>query len=340
MSNDIRYRKSDTNGNAILRLALLETWGRRCYSCLTPLDFMHAEIDHIIPHTITEAEQKRLLIEHGRPDDHGTFDLHAASNLAPICRQCNNKKSSLILTGVLAVSIALTNASRRRHSVEQYVRSFNSSNKVSRALITMSTADFSDINSKKALNETWPSVAHTLSINAPELLTQYSTMHEIQNPDEHSPPRVQVVLNEAGRRTRVILEDVYGMDFDGTLIDATTALQRGIIERLQEDIAADLRKEGHFYPDIGDPEGRLLIEVSSFSFEHPDDFTIQGTFEADMSAGVLVHSQNDSGTNLLQGDTAAHGRFSVSFRRDDDDSAHAEVDGPVIDDWQTGLAPW
>lgn len=59
-----------------------------------------------------------------------------------------------------------------------------------------------------------------------------------------------------------------------------------------------------------------------------------------MSSGVLVHSDNDSGTDLLQGDAAAHGPFSVPFWPDDTDSTSADVGDPAIDDWQPGPAPW
>lgn len=342
MSDEVRYRENDAAQNAILRLALLEAWNGRCYWEPTPLDFQNTEIDHIIPHTISGPELQQLLIHHASVTVRGKFDLHAVGNLAPICRPCNAKKRNLNLMETGQVTIALQTAYDRRNKVEQYVRSFNSSNKVSRALVVVAQADFTDKDSSDALRERWSSVTRTLSANAPELLTQYSTVYEIkiQNPDAYNPARVQVNLDEGGRRARVVLEDVYKKNLDDVLLEVTTAMQDGLITRLQADITADLGKYGHFYPTVGDPEGWSLIEVDGFSYEHPDDFTVQGTFEIDMSAAVSVHSDTtDSGSDLLQCDAVAHGRFSISFTQDDTDPAHLDVDDLVIDDWQKGPAP-
>jgi hypothetical protein len=340
VNDGIRYQAGDADGNAVLRLALLESWGSRCYWCRAPKDFADVEIDHVIPHTVKPDALDELLREHLTSATREQFELHAASNLGPICRPCNNEKSNLNLIETGKVTTKLVKACGLRKQVEKRVRSFESSNTVTKAVLAVSMADLSELGSKRALVDFGPLVVHRLAMLAPAILTQYSVSHELWDPHADNSPDTQVVLDEAGRRTRVILEDFYGMDFDEALLAAISALKKEIGERLQEDIASEFRRYGHLYPDVGDPAGRLLIEVNNLIFGRPDAFTIHGIFDVDMSSGVLVHSDHDSGTGLLQGDAAAHGRFSISFSPDDTDSTRADVGDPVIDDWQAGPAPW
>lgn len=47
--------------NAVLRDALYEVWGLKCYLCGRPKLFQDIQIDHLIAHTIAAADFQALL---------------------------------------------------------------------------------------------------------------------------------------------------------------------------------------------------------------------------------------------------------------------------------------
>lgn len=123
----------------------------------------------------------------------------------------------------MAAAVLAKARSLRQH-VEKHVRSFRSSNTVTRAVLAVSMADLSDPRSKQALVDFGPLVVRRLGMLAPAILTQYSVSHELWDPGAESNPHILVILDEDGRRTRVILEDFFDMDFDAALLDAIEAL--------------------------------------------------------------------------------------------------------------------
>lgn len=339
MDEAVRYRTGDALGNAILRLALLEAWGYRCYLCRAPKEFADFQIDHIIAHTTAPNELEKLLAYHVVPEARERFDLHAACNLAPVCVPCNTEKNDHNFAGTDRVSVVLRKAHKRRDRVEKHVRSFRSSNAVTKAMLAVTTADLSDPRSLQALIDFGPLVVQRLGKISPALV-QYPINYEFWDPHADDPCRVIANLDATGRRAQVILEDVFGADLEEVLLKAITSLKRPINVRLQEDIAVQLDRQRYQVLDVGHPAGRLFVEVDRLLFARPDAFTVHGTFDIDVSASVLVDSNNDSGTDHLQGDAAAHGEFSVVFRLDRTGSTSVEVDDVDIDEWRKGAAPW
>lgn len=341
VSHEIRYRFGEADKNSILRLALLEAWGHRCYWCTEPKDFADIQIDHIIPHTITTDDLEEILREHLPWPARQAFDVHTAQNLAPICTPCNIKKGNTTLIGTGILSTHLRKSSQMRTKVERYVRSFQASNTVSKALLAVSTADLTDPGSRKALDDLGPIVMQRFAMLTPEVLTQYSTIHKIDDPREDESIRALVNINETGRKTKAILEEYYKINANDAFLEILKAVKSGIIVRLEDDISSELRRHGHMYPQVGPPAGRRIIEIEDLAFDAADAiFTAEGTFEFDVSAEVVVPSENDSGSESFQSDTAAHGRFSVAFWPDKSNTAVTEVDTPLITEWNKGPAPW
>ena len=208
-------------------------------------------------------------------------------------------------------------------------------------MLAASMADVSAPRSRQALIGFAPLLIHRLSVLAPAMLTRYSVIHEFVDARGIDLDHIVFVMDDAARRRRVLMEDFFRMDFDDVAANVTSAVRHGIVDRLRDAISSDFDDRGHFHSEVGDPTGRLIIEVDGLKFDTPDQFKGGGTFDVDMSADVAVFSgHSDSGTEWLQGDAAAHGRFLVSFWPNDDDPTRVDVDSPQIVDWQTGPAPW
>lgn len=341
MDDDIRYRPGDPDNNAVLRLALLESWGNRCYWCRMPSDYSVTEIDHIISQETPPDKLAEFLAEHMPPTHREQFDIHAPGNLAPIHGTCNRDKSNLDLAGTGRLTSSLARARSRQPQVAKRVRSFRSSQTVAKAMLAASMADMSDPRSQQALAEFGPLLIHRLSVVAPAMLTHYSVSQEVTDARGTDLDHVVFVMDDAARRTRVLMEDFYRMDFEDVATNVMSAVRDRIVDRLRDAIDSDFDDCGLFYSEVGDPAGRLIIEVDALTFETPNQFTVGGTFDVDMSAEVAVLSgHSDSGTDWLQGDAVAHGRFLVLFWPDDDDPTRVDVDSTQIVDWQAGPALW
>lgn len=75
------------------RHAVLKVHGFKCYIGHEPLDYVTAEMDHVIPESLGEKpdELAKVLEDLGRPED---FDLNSYENWLPACGPCNDKKRS------------------------------------------------------------------------------------------------------------------------------------------------------------------------------------------------------------------------------------------------------
>lgn len=102
VSSEFRYRHG--GDNAILKLALFDSYRTKCYWCGKPQsDFAAVQIDHIVPSSTEASELGKWVPENRREG----YDLDAPYNLAPICGPCNLKKSNHDVSGFPVVSTAL-----------------------------------------------------------------------------------------------------------------------------------------------------------------------------------------------------------------------------------------
>lgn len=335
MSEGIRYKPGDADNNALLRLALLDAWGNRCYLCNTPLDFADAQIDHIIPHTIDsvalEALLKNCLTDEARAQG---FELHAPHNLAPVCNTCNGKKGATTYPGAGQVMIYLNLARQKQPIVEKRIESFKRANSVARAMLAISIADLSDVNSREALFELGPLVINRLRLVAPEILTTPSNYDYPGDPYGDEWDAVLVTLDESSRRAKVILEDVHGIDFDDAITASVRAVQSEIESHLQHLVERDMFDKGHGDAVVDGASARMLLKINSVSYESTDRlFEIRGDFETDGSVDVNVASViNDSATEWVQEYADATGSFSVTFWSDDESEPFGVAVGdPILD---------
>ena len=76
VAGEIRYQPN--GDNSILKLALYEAYGAKCYSCGRPQEFAQVEIDHIVPRSTARED----LQEWVSADRLQGYDLDAVYNLA------------------------------------------------------------------------------------------------------------------------------------------------------------------------------------------------------------------------------------------------------------------
>ncbi len=329
-----RY-SSDSARNAILRAALFEAWGFRCYFCDdSSLDVAVMEIDHLIPssYKLNPEGLIKILQDFLSPDEIELgFDLDAPHNLAPICRKCNKDKSDDTFKKVPVFTRRLRKARKLEPKVNKLFFAFGNRNEIAKAFLKIAAlTEVDDPKSKETLMEFGPLMVNRLRVVAPEVLETPSD-YPFDNANGDEMHHIIVTLNEAGRRARVILEDVYNCDFDESIFYPVGAVIGAINAQLVSSMESYLASGGEWYPDVGEPRGRIVVEVEELVYEPPKGFEIGGKFEADGSSLASIHANNDSGTAEVQVDATATGTFSLYFEPHDEDVEAESVELTIAD---------
>ncbi|MEE3852772.1 hypothetical protein VZC37_20705 [Gordonia sp. LSe1-13] len=314
-----RY-SSNTARNGILRAALFDAWDRRCYFCRRWFDVAVMEIDHLLPRYLRFDSQRldELLGECLPPELVALgFDIDAPHNLAPICRGCNSDKSDRSFAGSMRFTRLLQTARDLEPRVTKLFHAFEDRHALAKALATVAVAELNDPRAKETMTEFGALMVNRLRIIAPEILETPSD-YPYSDPYRDELQRIVVTLDETGRRARVILEDVYGCDFDEALRYPIRSIVAAINARLISSMSRHLFDGGETAPDIADPSGRVAVEVTELVYESAEEFRASGRFEADGSSDAAIHANTDSGTAWVQVDAEAVGTFSLYFAPDDD----------------------
>lgn len=84
---------SKLTSDDLVRAALWEAYGKRCFWHGEPIAFAELEVDHLIPESLEKKplELKKILKSASLPTD---YDLQGLQNLVPSCGTCNGKKSA------------------------------------------------------------------------------------------------------------------------------------------------------------------------------------------------------------------------------------------------------
>lgn len=324
----VLYKDGNSPSNRLLRQALLKAWGDQCYLCSTPVTFVGAEIDHILPKTLGFEALEQVKHEWLTPAQAAAFDLNAAHNLAPICRKCNSDKSDTELSEVPAIAVWLDKAHKKQASVEGHVRAWRNASGAQGSLVKLLSADLSSAAARDCLLELGPALLDRLRAESPSVLEAPSTHNYRGEYSSYGWPETEprtfadgplvssVILDEGSRRAKVVLEDVFGWDFDQSLDAALSATASAVRSKLADQIAGKVRAAGHEGPDLGSVEGFMQFAVVKVRFDARDRcFRVEGHFEADGSAEVAISDyQNDSGTKWEQWDSdVTRGSFEVSL---------------------------
>lgn len=322
MGLDVRYRPGDAAWNLILRNALWDAWHYRCCWCKKPKDLQDVDVDHLIPQSYS-GDELRTMLDENLTEELRTlrFDIHAPHNLGPACRDCNGEKSNRDFLTAPRFMALLARARELEPAVVQAVRKFHSDNAFTKALATLTGADLSNPDLMETLNELGPALITRLRYIAPHIVEGPSNYgyFDPDGWDSDNDYLVTITFDESSRRARVVLEDVYGCDFDSTMVTVVRAVANRICEELAATMAHELSVSG-CDPDVGPVQARIELGISGLAFDPVDNnFDVQGAYQADGSAFVAVQNyRNDSGTSERQREADIQGDFTVSFYPEDD----------------------
>ncbi|MDW4912505.1 HNH endonuclease signature motif containing protein [Streptomyces californicus] len=334
----VRYRAG--RANRVLRLALWEAWDSKCYWCTKPLQFSVSQIDHIIPKNVTDADLTRLKAAYGLPD---SFDVQDPQNLAPICPPCNGVEGKSDSTRQAGVTMShLAAAEKRRPAVVAHVQAFGRSGKVATHLLEAATADLSQPDIRREFLDTAPAVVQVLAMTE-QGIGDYRSFREVEvcvDDEDGLWQRIDVALDDRGRLTISLLENLCASDLEDVLQDPITQL----IGEMRSRVTA-----GFEAMETGDPitagpptSDFITINIDSLDFRRyagQVEFTFEGAFEAGFAASVVRSSPDGGGTDDLQGDAMVSGTYSFVADWDlADDAARVQPGDCTVEDWDQDLS--
>ncbi|WP_146088926.1 HNH endonuclease [Nocardia cyriacigeorgica] len=327
---EIRYRPADPEWNALIRLALLHAWSERCYWCKTKRQFSEVEIDHVIPRSLTKAQQDQLVEQLLGTDAVPGFDVDAVTNLAPSCRNpCNSEKSAHVYDAPRYVEV-LQRVIAKAPDVRKFVRSYEASGRVGQALVAVMRTDLDDSRSLDALVEFAPLLDSRLRS------IEFSTTDEFEDPMSDVREVMVVTLDKEGRRVRDMMAVLTGEEPEDVLTTPALTVKAEISNGLVADVAAQAKCAGYAYPDIAPPTARIDLTITELRYRADDEqFKMSGTFDADGSSQAAVMGVDGDGLDYLQYDAAGRGTFGVLFGFN---RGELEADGLVHLTWEKALS--
>ncbi|GGN37647.1 hypothetical protein GCM10010109_63820 [Actinoplanes campanulatus] len=319
----VRYIPHADNG--VLRDALYEVWGLKCYLCGRPKLFQDIQIDHLIAHTIAAADFRVLRYEHGLPEH---FDLHAPANLAPACSDCNRRKGFHVL-GAGLLGIHLREAAKREAAVTAMVRGLATTQSIGRALRTLRNLDLNDSAARTAFEQHAPGVVQQLALldesKADFLVTRALNIVPgiatgLQRPDV----AVDIVLDARGRAAEATVEKVGGCTLEtvlGAAVDdlgrqihrhACTSLEDPEVETVSPNEQASWTGSSRV-ADLDCIEFRVIVEAITIERDAAMLYAgFTGRFRCGFRGSVLRCADDPATAESWNGEVGMDGRFRVT----------------------------
>jgi hypothetical protein len=307
MTSEVRYQPG--GDNAVLRHVLCEVWNLECYWCREYKKYLELEIDHIVAFKGPEGERKRLRKQFKLQAD---YDVHAVTNLAPICRPCNRAKTNEDMTQYPVVLTVLKKARKHAPAVTIGVQQFRATTDLGGALLKAINADLSDPETRAAFVVGAPAIVQRLAelgLGKADYLVHRNV--SVEGRDEgHS---FFVSLDEHGRTAMAMLEEVAGGKIDEALSDPIDNLFLVVANEIADEIRS--REDRIGQPEVGSVEiswPSLAIRKMTYTAVAPAQlqFEFEGTFDGLATASVSRPSLDGSELEDAQGDST----FSTNFR--------------------------
>jgi 5-methylcytosine-specific restriction endonuclease McrA len=312
--DEVRYRPD--GDNSVLRHVLCEVWDLQCYWCREFKKYLELQIDHIVPLTGSDAEQKRLQDAFDLDSD---YDVHAVTNLAPICTPCNRRKSNADVTRYPVVLNYLKKS--RQHAPTVVKRSgaltATATAGLGGALLLAVNADLVDADIRAAFEVGAPAIVQRLAElgdGKADHLVHRDVVVEGRD-ERHS---VSISLDEHGRAALAMLQDVAG----GELEEALREPIMDLFHQVGMALAAKYRAEDD---GVGEPEvssvevgwPTLVVEKMACTATPPAQllFEFEGAFDGHASASVS--RPNVEGSELEDGTFSCHFQFDLSWEPSD-----------------------
>jgi 5-methylcytosine-specific restriction endonuclease McrA len=305
---EVSYTKA--GDRRLLRFALWQAWGMKCYWCDTPKSYLEVEIDHIVPKRLSKDDLKQALTNYGLPVD---FDLQDPRNLAPICDPCNGpgRKGSHSYGGAAVVLDHLRKASELRGAVVRTVLNFRKGGDVAKAFLELASSDTGAEEVRALFVEYFPAVASTAATIDPRLLDR---------------PTYRELTIDCGFPVRVDLDHRFTRElwFLETLLDCdlTTTLERPLADLMRQlaiEMDGELQRQSEFEPvDVGPPVPYAFdVRVTEIRFprnEMSSEFEVEATltFDGGLTSSASRYSDDGAERLELQGEVVVSGTALVS----------------------------
>ncbi|MGW7071818.1 HNH endonuclease [Streptomyces sp. NPDC054855] len=338
MVSAVRYRSG--GDNAVLKLCLHRVYRTCCYLCGEPKDFPDVEIDHILPKSLSGPDMAREIKSYGLPRD---FDVQGPENLAPICRECNGRKSNRTFNGARKVLLYLGKAADLRSRVITEVEKFGAGTRLSNHLLKAVEADLTQKKAREVFETYAPAIVQKLA-RLDERKADYVSFGEVDLPvdDDRVPELIQqvgMVLRGSDRTAVTILQDVCG----GSLPDLLVPCMAEMVGLMRARTHSDFEHLMDPSPTTSGPVELDYIEVQINGVDYHRvgtalEFTFQGMFDAYLSASLVQDTLDGGSIRDRQGQAIVTGTFS--FTADWGFSAtpgELEPSECAIESWRTTL---
>lgn len=308
MTADVSYTK--VGDRRLLRFALWQAWGLKCYWCDTPKHYLEVEIDHIVPKGLAQAALGQTLTGYGLPAD---FDLQDPRNLAPICDACNGagRKGSHSYGRAAVVLDHLRKADGLRDAVIRTVANFRAGGDVAKALLTLASCDTEVPEVRDLFLEYFPAIASTAASIDPRLL-DLPTYRELSI-DRGFPVRID--LDGQFARDLWVLESLFDCDLDVALDGPLADLMR----QLAIEMEGALQNESEFEPVDSGPPVPYMFDVRVVEVRFPSgaltsesEIGVVLAFNGGLTSSVSRYSDAGDERLDLQGEADVSGSALVS----------------------------
>ncbi|MFF2485135.1 HNH endonuclease [Microbacterium sp. NPDC058062] len=309
----IRYG-SDSNANALLRSALAQVSGLRCYSCTEPKPFPDLQIDHLVPrstlstNSVAHAEASRLPVG---------VHVDDPENLAVICGRCNRLKSDKDFRNSLAFEMHQKEAAQRADQVRKIVATVRDGHKLASQLVSAAQADLADGEARALFIEFAPAVVQRLA-GLDEASVDFVTVETALRAERGLPLDVRLVLDNRLRFVRGLASTLWSVDLFDIVREAAEYVVSALTDRAglaiddhgEQPVSARLDVSP---PDVMD----LELTFSSAEVQRHDgkmNFVLKGEADGWLTAHVVGYDPRAlSGYRDSLTDVWVFGQFELWF---------------------------
>ncbi|MCP3785279.1 HNH endonuclease [Micromonospora sp. A3M-1-15] len=304
----VRYQPNADN--TVLRDVLHRLWDYRCYACGTPKDFTDAQIDHLIARNLTPANRATVLHGYGLPPK---FDLDRPANLAPICGDCNRKKSNHHApTITLILGMHLGKARKLEPRVDAAVRGFAAGNRIGSYLRRVNADSLHDSPARTAFLRHAPAIVQKLALTDPASV-DFFTADRLHVDLEYLAVPVALTLNQRGRTAMTVLAEIIGCPLVDALRSGVHTLVGAVAEQARGSIEGVNLPNGPVNAE--EPQcDDLDLTIDEVDFSRANDeltITFDGAFSGHFSGSVVFDAPGGDGLMVSSADSEVAGRFAL-----------------------------
>jgi hypothetical protein len=310
----IRYRTGDSNANALLRSALAQVSGLRCYSCTEPKPFADLQIDHLVARSTSRASSG---VDAGTPALQAGIHVDDPENLAVICGRCNRLKSDKNFRNSLAFEMHQKEAAQRADQVRKIVATVRDGHRLANQLVSAAQADLDDEDARALFIEFAPAVVQRLA-GADEDSVDFVTVETALRSERGLPLDVRLVLDNRLRFVRTLASTLWSVDLFTIVCEAAECVVSALTDHAGRAVDDPGERPSSAQLDVNPPD-LLDLELAFSSCEvqrHGGtiEFVLTGEADGWLTAHVVGHDPRTlTGHRDSMTDIWVFGSFELSF---------------------------